>query len=433
MSKKLKKMLEELDCENYIIRNKVLEEKGEYEKFLYINMLCTVIQYDNEPSKEQILFLNRIVKGIRCANKIEYYMRKAIETDINILQSFVTEYEEKELKYYFILDSIILINLAKKYRKNYTYLSGLIEVLGITKQDVDYISQIAKSILLQDSEIFKEAGKLKSKSTENLNFKEYLKYYFTGEIIDTDTELYIYSRNQSIMEFGKIEDNKYQYRRFDVQNIIFENLKIIFLGGVVFRGCESVTFKNCDITCKGGGLIFNGVSSITIESSKIHEIYGYRAIELNACDNLSIDKCEFFKCQYIRDSEYYTTFMDEESKKLLGEIAQVYISAGGFIKISGNNINSISITDSKISDLLIKSKNIVMHDNNLRCLGSFMHIDEMPINIMKIENSKFYGCRAVDSIGTYLDEAAIYCSKPTELILKENICSGGTSRLIETY
>lgn len=430
--KDINKMLEELKDENYIIRNKVLEEKDEYKKFLYINMLCTVIQYDNEPSKEQISFLNRIVKGICCENKKEYYMRKALETDGKILKEFVDEYKETERKYYFALDGIILINLTKESQKNYEYLGELIEVLGITQKEADYISQIAKSVLLQDSEVYENAKEIKNKNTENLNFIEYIKNYFTGRIVNTDTDMYIYSADQSEIEFGGRDNNEYYDEVFYKRNIVFDNLKINFLGGATFRGCEKVTFKNCDITAVCGNLVFNGVGNINIENSKIHNIYD-RAMELNACDNLSIYNSEIFDCDHIKKSVYYNSLKEEEIKKILGPVGYyINVITGGFAKISGNSFNSISIVNSKISDLLLKSTE---EYNNYKLIstGSFMHIDNMPINEIHIENSEFYGCRATNSKREYLDVAAIYCRKPNELILENNICSGGTSRLIETY
>ena len=432
--KDINKMLEELKDENYIIRNKVLEEKDEYKKFLYINMLCTVIQYDNEPSKEQISFLNRIVKGICCENKKEYYMRKALETDGKILKEFVDEYKETESKYYFALDGIILINLTKESKKNYEYLGELIEVLGITQKEADYISQIAKSVLLQDSEVYENAKEIENKNTENLNFIEYIKNYFTGEIVNTDTDMYIYSADQSEIEFGKGENDTYYHEIFNKRNIVFDNLKINYICGATFRGCEKVTFKNCDIIAEGGSLIFNGVSNINIESSKIH-YFCNRAMELNACDNLSIYNSEIFDCDHIKKSVFYNYSyeQEEEIEKILGpRDGHINVITGGFAKISGNSLNSISIVNSKISNILLKSTEEYYNDE-LISTGSFMHIDNMPVNEIHIENSEFYGCRAANSKGEYLDASAIYCREPNELILENNICSGGTSRLIETY
>ena len=58
----------ELKNEKYAFVNLDLASLDEYGKTLYLKVLCSVIQYQNEPTEAQILFLKRIIKGILLKN-----------------------------------------------------------------------------------------------------------------------------------------------------------------------------------------------------------------------------------------------------------------------------------------------------------------------------------------------------------------------------
>lgn len=75
----IRSSMNEMKAELYAIKNPDLVILDEYNKDLYLKLLATVVQYDNNPSDMQILYLKRIVKGIETEKSIEDYMKKALE------------------------------------------------------------------------------------------------------------------------------------------------------------------------------------------------------------------------------------------------------------------------------------------------------------------------------------------------------------------
>ena len=59
----IRRAMEEMKTEMYAISNPVTAALDEYIKSLYIKMLCTVVQYENDPSEMQLLYLRRLHKG----------------------------------------------------------------------------------------------------------------------------------------------------------------------------------------------------------------------------------------------------------------------------------------------------------------------------------------------------------------------------------
>ena len=108
----IRKMLEEMKGHKYAIANPDLVSLDEYVKSLYIQVLCTVVQYENEPVDMQILYLKRIVNGIGVEDPVEEYMRKALEISETDIQEFLSHMKEGKARYYFALDAILLVSMA---------------------------------------------------------------------------------------------------------------------------------------------------------------------------------------------------------------------------------------------------------------------------------------------------------------------------------
>ena len=86
----------------YAIENPDLVVLDEFNKNLYIKLLCTVVEYENNPSDMQVLYLKRIIKGIGLQEPIENYMRKAMEVSDDDIKEFI------DLQRKVVLNSILL-------------------------------------------------------------------------------------------------------------------------------------------------------------------------------------------------------------------------------------------------------------------------------------------------------------------------------------
>ena len=60
----IRKLMKDMKANLYAIENPDLVVLDEFNKNLYIKLLCTVVEYENNPSDMQVLYLKRIIKGI---------------------------------------------------------------------------------------------------------------------------------------------------------------------------------------------------------------------------------------------------------------------------------------------------------------------------------------------------------------------------------
>ena len=59
----IRRMMEEMKSDKYAISIPELVELDEYIKSLYLKVLCTIIQYENNPTDVQVLYLKRIINN----------------------------------------------------------------------------------------------------------------------------------------------------------------------------------------------------------------------------------------------------------------------------------------------------------------------------------------------------------------------------------
>ena len=180
----IRKHFMELENEKYEISNGSLQDREEYVKSLYVQMLSTVVQYENDATEMQLLFLKRIVKGLHCELQTEDYMRKALDVSLVEVKEFAVAYQSDEGKYYFALNAIILSALGERSDSNYTYLAELIQILGINTGELKYLSKVAESVLLQSSEVFDEAKEMLTESMGCLDVTGYIRNFYAGAVVD---------------------------------------------------------------------------------------------------------------------------------------------------------------------------------------------------------------------------------------------------------
>lgn len=282
----LRKYLEENKGEGFPLKNAALSEKEEYVKSLYFRMLCTLIRYTGEPSEMQVLYVNRLIAGCNAESKFQDYMKMALDLDTSDISEFIAAFKEDDLRFYFCIDGAILLSVAQTSDKNYELLAELIEVLGINKDELTYLSAVAKSIIAQSAELFNEASKLSTDSTGALPLYPYLSSFYTGPIAQhTSNELYVYSCDKSEYDVSTCEAYK-------VKRIIFENISIALQKDLSFEGCDEVIIRNCRIKINEYCLSFSSVEKIIFEES-IFDGGSKNPINIINCADVKINSCSF--------------------------------------------------------------------------------------------------------------------------------------------
>ena len=124
----IRNLMDEMKEEIYSIINEELVNLDEYIKTLYLKVLCTVVQYENEPSEMQLLYLKRIISGMKAEKTMEEYMYMALEISADDIQEFFLIMKDNKIKYYFALVGILLLAMKKSSELSRKYLVELIEL-----------------------------------------------------------------------------------------------------------------------------------------------------------------------------------------------------------------------------------------------------------------------------------------------------------------
>ena len=392
---KIRKYYEEHKAERYPFENVLLSEKDEYVKSLYFRMLCTLTRYTGEPSEMQVLYVCRLIAGSKAENEFQDYMKMALDLDIEDIDEFISVFKEDDLKYYFCIDGSILVSVVKDTDKNYALLAELIEMLGITSYELKYLTTVAKATIIQSSELFDEAKKLISDTTENLSMYHYVCGFYSGAIMHTPTEIHIYSKDKSCVNLSN-------YATFKVKKVIIENITADLHDDIVFSGCEEVFIKNCKFSGNKYRFEFFNVGKIIIENCKISN-FSNRVMVLRVCNELIVSQNHFIDCGYTEES---------------------YIR-GGVIYSDGEKLATIILEKNILQNCYIARKT---RRNNWGCTGIFIYSAGYDTELLQIVSNQFIGCQCKNN-GNYTE--AYISATANQVINENNVCSGSIMRILE--
>lgn len=345
----------------YPITEHPLEKSDSYIKGIYIRMLCAILQYDIQPQEAQVLFVQRLMKGIGMTEPIKEYMKRALEIDENFAEEFIRQLKDNNLKYNFVVDALILVGSLGDFNKNHIeFISELCEMLLLTKKDVNFLVQIALSILEQSTERYSEIyDKMQDMQTIS-DFKCYYKNFFTGKLRDTNLMLHFYSYEK--MQWN-IDDYKKKAIEFSKETVIFENYNIdLSKRNFKFTDCKNIKFINCDFIGEGQPINFLNCNEINIIDCSFSNFFN-RTITLTSCNNITIIQSDFKKCSKTDSSHAY----------------------GGVIFY--DKLDSISIKSCKFSNCFIKTT----ESRYYYARGAILYVNNSIKNV-NIENNDFDFC-----------------------------------------
>ena len=282
--------MEEIRTGKYAVRNPVTAGLDEYVKGLYLKVLCTVVQYGNTPSGMQTMYLKRILKGMDAGDTEEECLRTALEMNEADIREFANAIKDKEARYYFALEGLLLAGMGERSRENYEYLAELIGILGLSGRELEYLCQAAKSVLLQQSSLFDDAKDLLCAGTKALDLLPYMREYYRGAAVDLDTRKKYYAPDP---EASGEMDLPNKYRNCEVS---FENLAIdMTKAGWLFTHCKEVRFRNCRIEGGRYAIRMSDVKKVVVENC-VFRHFTDRVLKMEQGEELEIVGSEFLSC-----------------------------------------------------------------------------------------------------------------------------------------
>ena len=206
------------------------------------------------------------------------------------MQEFRSMIGDGDTKYYFAIDALLLAVLGSGERDTYEYLAELLELLDISKYDLECLCTVAKAIAKQSSEIYDEAKAMMSEDIGELDFSAYVRSFYYGIIVDSEKLVYYHSVDKNDSNVIELE------RDFSAETVILSNLNLDCVSDVCFYGCLRVLFLNCTVTGENGGsFVFEGCESIEIRSCSFRDFS--RPVLREMCvGEVVIDSCTFTDC-----------------------------------------------------------------------------------------------------------------------------------------
>lgn len=345
---KVRNCLKEHKAERYPFENTVLAEKDEYTKSLYLRMLCTLIRYTGEPAEAQVFYVRRIMAGIQAEQEFQDYMKMALDLDTADVGEFMAVFKEDSLKYYFGIDGIILLALTECVEKHYELLAELVELLGITRKELEYLSAAAKAIMCQSSELFDEAKGLLPDSMRALSLYHYISDFYTGICLDTPEECHVFSCDKEMGSW-------LGYSSFTAKRVIIENISATLSENIMFDGCSEVIIRNCCLVGNEYRMGFNQVGTVIVEDCEIRD-FSNRFAYFESTNNVTMCRNRFLNCGFTQKCDF--------TKKY---------PRGGGVLVFGGMTKSILLEDNQILKCYIKGNDAIARSVS-------------PFGFMRVEN-----------------------------------------------
>lgn len=335
--------LNENVAKRYPIANSYLENNTDYIKNGYLKMLAVVMGQSGNVTKEQTELFKRIIEGAKVDEKAEDYLRMALEIEINDYINFTDECKDLELKYRFILDAVILTCVKDRTEGQLALISQFCESYGITKEELQYIAMMAKSILNMSSSDYVSAYEVGVSTVAEAIFRDYM-YLISKSCIYHNDHMTILAPNhkedvtakmlEKVKEINtpvikicgvKSSINEYETRFKNKEKVILEDW--IFVGGkkcpIYFENCQQIILKNCKFSnFETRTLYFSGSSQVLLDDCEFANckyryerdrndweslggvIYAYNPNDIKKCD---IVNTLFSDCGGINRYNYYSS------------------------------------------------------------------------------------------------------------------------------
>jgi hypothetical protein len=350
-------------AEQYPIENHKLKEADNYKKKLYLCMLSAIAQTNNDNREEKLIFLQRILLGIKYEGSFETIVKDGMNISDKILDEFVECMTDNDSKQLFIFESLIISNLggemddiAKKY------ISEISGYIGVTKEEMNFLIKLTVSVLEQDINKYEKLVNIIPKTVDIFTFfNSYLKKFVYGVISNTKLMYYAYGIDADAEMINLISDKDLEGRKVIFENVNFD-LKTIN-SDLKLKQSSRAYFINCNFKSEDKDIEFENVDNVIFYNCKFEEFSKRVCLFNDECGDIKIEKCTFQRCGYVMKS------YESENK-------------GGCFYVYGSN--SFMLKDNKFSDCYIRNK----EQNDTYAAIAYIK----QVNNFEVNNINFINC-----------------------------------------
>lgn len=298
---KLRDYIKANKAQNYPITGHPLENVTDYIKNIYLKMLCVITAYGDEVKEEQTLLLQRIISGVYTEGTIEDYMRQALDVEVSDFEEFLMQIKDVRLEYIFAVDAMLVTFVSDSPGEHQSeLLAEILEMLCITKPELQYLVAISRSIIEQSNDVYSQAERMRPETVDYREFLCYCRKYITGIVCNSEKQLYLSSVKQYSFDLNslKLSAQNEQYIVFKQAQVVMENLIIDnSCQALHFEANESVKFINCEFCGDIKSILFTACKNIEIINC-IFRNFTSRTILLDNSLNIKIEGCNFINCKF---------------------------------------------------------------------------------------------------------------------------------------
>lgn len=229
-------------AKNYPIYNNVLNMETDYIKNSYFKMLAVILQQGQEIYDSQRALFERQVEGVECDYQVTDYFRQALEIEVAEYVDFTNECREREIRYRFIFDAMLLSAIEKYNDEQIKLVASFAESLKIKKDELKYMALLAKSILEQSTFAYVTAEENKAFSVPASVTEEYVELMFNGPVYKNDNTTIIHAATLAVVDtevLKAIEQSKTPVIKLSNIQLSLEQYRLSF------EGFEEVILENC--------------------------------------------------------------------------------------------------------------------------------------------------------------------------------------------
>lgn len=297
------RLLEDIKEHNYInypIKNELLESQTDYIKNTYFTLLAVVLQQGGEVKSGQRSLFQRLLIGAAAEHDMQDHIRRALEFDVETYMDFMSqlkELDEMSLKYRFLVDAVVLACCDVPTEEQLELLALFMGSLELSKDDVEYISDLCRSILEQDAALYWQTADKCIAGFDINTLSPYTSGYIYSQnyISVTDTAVRVYYSDKTALDPDDVfkEESIYQSvvkvsgcvidmskRPLEFDNnkqVVFENCRFENgLRSMFFTRTKEVVFRNCEFSdYKTIAVVEDSVGEASFISCSFYNCYNY--------------------------------------------------------------------------------------------------------------------------------------------------------------
>lgn len=312
---KLRAFFKKVQPLNHPIYNHPAAKCDEYTKGIYFDMLCVMSMYDNDDTENQNRFIQRLMAGSGDTLTISEHIRRAMELSVEKMADIIKQIKNSKMPEIFYLDAVI-ISCANgtPSKKQVEFLAELGDALGMTKDNIEFVCELAVAVLEQNFDKLKAIPEKYDNIADTINAADcYVKTIIDSNIVSTSKDVHYY---YLVKSKHKDFSEDYEFRNQDsvtLENIIidkklkFTSVKKVKLIGCIFEnisdkaisftGVEQVEIIDCRFNNLKKVLYFNdGDTAVDISNSSFTDCLNNSGSTVISSSSNS--KIKFYLCSF---------------------------------------------------------------------------------------------------------------------------------------